>query len=234
LLFLVDISGCNSWLLLGPKIERKPSGLNGLTLTVSGTASLTRGPGGLNAWVFNGQTYVRISNDGSLDLGRYSFTISTYVYQDVLRDGPIVEWRGSYAHGTHMWIYQRKLFANLNAFRGTRSAFIYNVPPPSKRWSFMGISFNHKTGELMTWVNNNVIVRNVGQVGIRDMTRDLYIGIRPAIPNPSNTFVGKLAGTTLMKCPITRGQITTLKNLIMARAKSIGKFFNSDQILCRG
>jgi hypothetical protein len=150
-----------------------------------------------------------------------SFTVATYVYQDAVRDGPIVEWRGRGPYGTHMWIYRRKLFTNLDAVKG-RSAQLFHMTPAAKRWAFVGISFNHKTGKLMMWVDNKVIIRNVGYLGMRDMVGDLYVGVRPA--NSKYKFVGKLAGTTLMKCSITRGQIRTLKKLIMVRAKPAGTY----------
>jgi hypothetical protein len=189
--------------------------LKGATLTVSGRASLTRGPDGLNAWVFNGLTYVKITGYGKLNLESDSFSVATYVYQDSVKDGPIVEWRGRGHYGTHMWIYKKKLFTNLDAVSG-RSVSSFHTTPAARKWSFVGISFNHKTGKLMMWVDNKVITRNVGRLGMRDMVGDLYIGVRPA--NSKYKFVGKLAGTTLMKWPITWSQIGALKRLIISRA----------------
>jgi hypothetical protein len=150
-----------------------------------------------------------------------SFTVATYVYQDAVRDGPIVEWRGRGSYGTHMWIYRKKLFTNLDAVSG-RSAASFHATPLARKWSFVGISFNHKSGKFMMWVDNKVIIRNVGYLGMRDMVGDLYVGVRPA--STKHKFVGKLAGTTLMKCPITKGQIGALKKLVIIRAKPKGTY----------
>ncbi|XP_064632150.1 uncharacterized protein LOC135490703 [Lineus longissimus] len=223
-----DISGLPSWLLLGPRIEPSPEGLRGLTLAATGGTTLTQGPDGLNAWVFTGQNYVKITNDGTLNLASDSFTIATYVYQDALRNGPILEWRGRGPYGTHMWIWSSKLFVNLDAFTG-RSAAQYHTTPQVGKWSFVGVSFNRTSGALMMWDDDDVMTRNVGVIGDRDMDGDLYIGVRPA--NVNYKFTGKLAGTTLLKCAINEKQIQSLRRQIIAAAEPTEQS-QKKQIIC--
>ncbi|XP_064649905.1 uncharacterized protein LOC135501620 [Lineus longissimus] len=214
------MSSCGSWLLLGPRIESKPSGLGGLTLSTVGATTLTTGPEGINAWVFTGHNYVKITSDGKLDIERDSFTIATYLYQDVLRDEIIVEWRGRGDFGTHMCIYQGKLLINMDAHTG-RSLGEFHIAPPTKKWSFVGISYSQQTGNLVMWVDGNVVIKNVGAIGLRDMLGDLYVGLRPA--NGGSKFTGKLAGTTLMRCAVSgKAQIEELRKLIISRAKPGG------------
>ncbi|XP_064637930.1 uncharacterized protein LOC135494109 [Lineus longissimus] len=210
------LSSCGSWLLLGPNIESKPSGLGGLTLSTVGATSLTTGPEGINAWVFTGHNYVKITSDGKLDIEGDSFTIATYLYQDVLRDGPIVEWRGRGSAGTHMWMYRGKLYINLVARTG-RSHSQFHIAPPTKKWSFVGISYSQQTGNLVMWVDGNVFIKNVGTIGPRDMLNDLYVGLRPT--STGYKFTGKLAATTLMRCAVSgKAQIEELRKLIISRA----------------
>ncbi|XP_064650110.1 uncharacterized protein LOC135501760 [Lineus longissimus] len=116
-----------------------------------------------------------------------------------------------------MWIHGGKLFTNLDAHTG-HSHMQFHIAPPTKKWSFVGISYSQQTGNLVMWVDGNVVIKNVGAIGLRDMLGDLYVGLRPA--NGGSKFTGKLAGTTLMRCAVSgKAQIEELRKLIISRAK---------------
>ena len=169
----------------------------------------------MKAWVFRGNrgSHVKVSGK-ALNIGGESFTMATFLYQDVLRDGPIMEYSGV-NYGTHMWIHRKRLYID---FQGAgRNTKPYHVTPAPKKWHFVGVSLNAKTGEMVMWVDHTVVVKKVS-VGARDMTGDLYIGLRPK--DRRYFFNGRLAGTTLMNCATTRDKITTLRKATIRKARA--------------
>ena len=167
----------------------------------------------MKAWQFKGnkESYVKLSGK-SLDLGSQSFTWAAFIYQDALRDAALMEYRGK-AVGTHIWIYQKKLYINLVAAGRNFNGF--HVTPVAKKWHFVGASLNAKTGELLMWVDENVMTKNVGAVGKRKMSGDLYIGVRLG---ENRGFNGKMAGATLMNCGVKPEQVSALKKDVIQRA----------------
>jgi hypothetical protein len=199
---------------LGPTQDKKPANLKGLSLTTKGT-SLKSGPHGLKAWTFTGkpESFVRIHNNGKLNLGHASWTVATFFRQDTIRNGPILEWRGKGPHGTHFWIWGNTLFTNLDITKGRNVAHHFKKPSP-KSWHFIGASYNVDTGEFMMWIDSQIFKKNPGKGKPRDMVGDVYIGIRPSNPK-FNPFKGDLAGMVMLKGPVTAAQLPKLKEQII-------------------
>ena len=203
----VGFFGRNWWQLLGDSITGTRN-LHGLSLDSAGV-STTPGPEGLNAWDFLGTqtSYVRITNDGTLNFGSSGWTIGTFFYQDNLQDGPIIEWRGKGSYGTHLWIYRNQLFLNLVPVGKSASSSF--EAPMTGMWHFVGASYNAETGDFFMWIDEKLFQKNLGKL-TTDMNGDVYVGIRPSNP-ASHPLKARLAGMTLLKGAITPEEISTFK-----------------------
>lgn len=196
---------CPHFAILGQVVNKAPA--RGVALETSGVTIEKGGPNGLNSWVFTGaaDSYVAL-NGAPLNLGKGSFTMATYIYQDVLKNGPILEWRGaSGSYGTHVWVWQNKLYVNLDPIS------MYHVTPAAKSWHFVGVSYNHNTGELVMWVDDKVLTKNVRKTSSRDMAGTLYVGKRGS---GRYNFQGKMAGLELLTCATNKDEIAALKKTI--------------------
>jgi len=204
---------CSSnWILLGQTLANPLPGITSSPHDVS----ITDGPDGMKAWLFKGNqnSFVKLSGK-ALDLGSQSFTMAAFIYQDALGDGTLMEFNGK-AEGTHIWIHEKKFYINLLAASGNYRG--YHVTPVAKKWHFVGASLNAKTGILLMWVDENVVTKNVGAVGKREMSADLYIGVR--LGHNTSPFSGKIAGATLMNCAVGQDQVSALKADIIRRANA--------------
>jgi len=169
----------------------------------------------MKAWLFKGNqnSYVKLSGN-VLDLGSQDFTMAAFFYQDVLLDGTLMEYRGK-THGTHIGIYEKVFYINLEA--ASRNVVGKFGTLVAKKWHFVGISLNTKRGILLTWIDEKVGMMGVGPVGKREMSGDLYIGVRLG---DNRAFRGRIAGATLMNCAVGLGQdeVSALRTDIIKRA----------------
>ena len=182
----------------------------------------------MKSWVFQGNkdSFVKVSGE-ALNMGNGDFTWATFLYQDVLRDGPLMEFPGSVGtKGTHMWIFKNRLFFDLMEKKTNNWLHFENSKPTAGKWHFVGVSLSVKTSRLVMWVDGSV--REPGpkskpyaysRSGPLDMTGDLYIGLRPN--DKQYAFTGKLAGTTMMNYFVDArktDQLEALKRDIIKRA----------------
>ena len=213
----------SNWILLGRTLANP---LRGIT-TSTHDVSITDGPDGMKAWQFKGNqnSYVKLRGN-NLDLRSQSFTMAAFIYQDYLRDGTLMEFRdqGYKKYGTHITIHRKKLYIDLGAV--WRNYKGYWNTPVEKKWHFVGASLNAKTEILLLWMDNRWTTQNVGNGGIRKMSGDLYFGVR--LGDNTSPFKGKIAGATLMNCPVEWDQLSALKTDIIRRAN--GSKYNHTQL----
>jgi hypothetical protein len=218
-----------SWLLLGQTDETHPANLKGLSLSTEGT-SITDGPEGMKAWEFHGHanSYVKITSNGELDFGESSWSLGYFFYQEVLRPGPLLYWRGNnLTKINNMRIFhwpESKPLPYLTFFFLPDNTKYKDVRFPglrfgylgAKSWNFLGLSYNAATGLILMWVNgipyhDNIGIRKLAMIG------DVFIGVDGGSRNWF-PMKAKLAGLTLLNDAITSKQIPEFRRQIIASA----------------
>lgn len=220
ILFVTGIEKkCLKVAYLGIEINKQP--VAGVTASYHGT-SLVDGPAGLKAWSFVTGLQSVVKFTGSpVNINGGSFTMAGFVYQDVTKDGPIVEWTGaSGIEGAHVWIWQSKLYTNLMP-GGTGQHYVASHAIVSaKAWHFIGVSYDQDTSELVMWVDDNVLVKNTGTPQNPLLKGDVVFGktTREGGRKIFN-FIGKMSGITVLGCSTKKDQIGKLKSMIEETAK---------------
>jgi hypothetical protein len=172
--------------------------------------------------------FVRIPNRGKLHFK--SFTIFAWIKQNGVRDGPIVEYRGhkSRAAGTHFWTWKRTLYANIMHNNGKHYTVYFPKFKgmfPRNKWAFVGVSYNHKNGHVVMWINGRTYFKQAPRFA-PDTVGDVYVGIRPSKPKYT-PFKGYISGVSILPYAIPRNKVTKF-NLYFI--KLIGKFHHFSQV----
>ena len=208
--------GHSWWQILG-KSTTDTSGLKGIRREVtSGVTVGAGGPSGLRSWSFPGKStsFVKLTNNGAFNFGGSSWSIGTFFYQDSLRNGPIVEWRGKTGNfGTHFWIWGSTLFTNLDPTSGIGTYWEWKAPI-LKKWIFIGVSYNHLTGDACMWMDDQNYCKKTGKLQPLDQQGDVYIGIRPGSPT-FYPLLAKLAGLTILKYAVKMSEVNQFKSDIL-------------------
>jgi hypothetical protein len=185
------------------------------------------GPYGVNVpgYYFPGKpnAYFKIPNRGRLHFK--SFTIFALIKQKKLSDGPIVEFRG-YKHrsfGTHFWIWGHQLFVNIVHNNG--KSYMVHFPRllgmlSRDTWAFVGVSYNHRNGHLVMWVNGKSYFRQAPHF-IPDTVGPVYTGIRPSKPS-FHPFKGYLSAVSILPYAIPKDKVATFRRFFI---KLIGKSY---------
>ena len=212
----VTFFGHKTWMLLRRGVHDKIY-LHGLRRTIS-NVHVTK-ENGQYVWNFKGRPNSFVKITGNLALK--SFTIGCFLWKERSPETSIIwAWEGSYgAYGTHLFINRANhVVANLfdrshrNLWKQTRTGM------PIKKWTFVGASYNHRTGNLVLWEDGHTITHHVGKRKI-DSTGAFYIGIFGKSPAWKNPLRGKLRGLTILDGPITQKQVGSFKHLTLKYLK---------------
>ena len=68
-------------------------------------------------------------------------------------DGALFEWDNGYSHGTHIWIYQNKFFANVMFSTNCRQMVFFSSSIQDNKWYTLALSFNADTGMISMFLN---------------------------------------------------------------------------------
>jgi hypothetical protein len=77
------------------------------------------------------------------------------------------------------------------------------------------MSYNHKTGFLIMWINGNTYRKNVGKFTL-DTQGWVYVGTRPK-NQKYYPFHGYLAGTSLLPYPVSLAQLPNFRMQVISR-----------------
>ncbi|XP_064641493.1 uncharacterized protein LOC135496231 [Lineus longissimus] len=207
-----DFSKFTTWQILGAS-EEDTRHIQGLQREASNVRVV--GGAGLKAWEFDGNatSFVKISSPVKNGLGK-SLTVATFFYQDVLNNGPILEFEGDtkFPCGFHFWYWDKRgLFANFRTIDGHEHNVFFELLTP-KQWHFVGVSYDYGTGNVLMWIDNDIMEKNIGKLEV-DLAGEVFCGIRPSSPK-WRPFKGRLAGLVLLNGPTHKEKIAGLKEKV--------------------
>lgn len=133
-------------------------------------------------------SFVLIPNNGCLDT-RYSITILFWVYPVSI--GPLVHFNPN-GLGVHIWIIKPfTIYCRVMPRSGKSVKPLYYMIKP-RQWSYIGLTYNHKTGVATLWDFSIPVVRHViGRFRLGLATNyPIYIGQKP---NDKRRFRGRIS-----------------------------------------
>ena len=187
---------------------------------------LSTGPqgqlGGSYEFTGSARSYIEFSNTarGPLDV-RYSMTLLCWVHCEV-QNGPIFNYRTGGKYGVHLWVVNEKLFARFNRrdYMNTNNLAHTNIVG---RWTFVGASYNHTSGQINAWVDGILVqTTNIGggiDLGTQDSVR---MGVRD---NDDRYFKGKISQMQVYDVALTQTQIQSIMNYFVGKNICIVVFF---------
>lgn len=188
---------------------------------------LSTGPqgqlGGSYEFTGSARSYIEFSNTarGPLDV-RYSMTLLCWVHCEV-QNGPIFNYRTGGKYGVHLWVVNEKLFARFNSrdYMNTNNLAHTNIVG---RWTFVGASYNHTSGQINAWVDGILVqTKNIGggiDLGTQDSVR---MGVRD---NDDRYFKGKISQMQVYDVALTQTQIQAIMNYFVGKNICIVVFFH--------
>lgn len=187
---------------------------------------LSTGPqgqlGGSYEFTGSARSYTEFSNTagGPLDV-RYSMTLLCWVHCEV-QNGPIFNYRTGGKYGVHLWVVSGKFFARFNRrdYMNTDNLAHTNIVG---RWTFVGASYNHTSGQINAWVDGILVqTKNIGggiDLGTQDSVR---MGVRD---NDDRYFKGKISQMQVYDVALTQTQIQAIMSYFVGKNICIVVFF---------
>jgi len=156
-------------------------------------------------------SYIEFSNSdgGALDV-RYSITMLCWLYS-YEQDGPIFNYNTAGTNwGVHLWVNKWKLFVRYTDrdYSNIKEGHFSQSTLP-RRWTFVGTSYDHGTGEAKLWVDGVVNASfNIGAG--RDLaTQD---SVRMGVKNDDDRyFKGRISQMQVYNLTLTQEQVQTIK-----------------------
>lgn len=150
-------------------------------------------------------SYVEFPNRGKLD-ARNSITILAWIFHSG-RSGPIINYNPGPRWGLHFWMTSHRTlflrFVNRNGAM-TKPLVGYNRVP-YRAWTYVGGTYNHRTGMAKLLVNGKVISRtNIGKITLAT-SRPIRIGAKIG---DARYFRGRIACVQIYSVALNIHQIT--------------------------
>jgi len=197
------------WAAEGNAADR--AGLNQGVL--SGGVSYAAGKVG-NAFAFSnyGEGAVKFGASPSLDVGTgEGFTVEGWI----LRTGtapsvPIAEWNDGSRWGSHFWVLNDRLYANLTSPGGGWHLVMSTIPVPVGVWHHVAMSYEKANGTVRLFLNGSVVTEEVIGEFSPETGFDFYLGRRPAPSDQLDSFEGFLDEFSLYRRALSTSEIASI------------------------
>lgn len=162
---------------------------------LSGGVSYASGKVG-SAFVFSNDSEgaVKFAASPSLDVGTGDgFTVEGWIRRtSPTASGPIVEWSDGSRWGSHFWVLNDVLYANLTSPGGGWHAVVSSTPVPVGVWNHVALSYEKGSGTGRLYLNGTKVGESAVGSFSPETGFDFYLGHRPAPEIYRDSFEGLL------------------------------------------
>ena len=180
---------------------------------MSGGVSYAAGKVG-NAFAFpnDGEGAVKFGASPSLDVGTGDgFTVAGWILRTgTAPSAPIAEWSDGSRWGSHFWVVNNRLYANLTSPGGGWHLVMSTTEVPFGVWNHVAMNYVRASETVQLYLNGSVVSEEVVGEFSPETNFDFYLGRRPAPSDQLDSFEGLLDEFSLYQRALSTTEIASI------------------------